>query len=59
MAQKYGCSIKTIQRRIDKVEIPANNQVLRKVIILMDTTYWGMNLSVMLSKDAKAKKNLL
>ncbi|WP_018675935.1 IS256 family transposase, variant Zn-binding type [Riemerella columbina] len=31
----------------------------RKVIILMDTTYWGRNFGVMLFKDAITKENLL
>jgi len=31
----------------------------RKVVVLMDTTYWGRNFGVMLFKDAYTKENLL
>lgn len=31
----------------------------RSIIILMDTTYWGINFGVMLFKDAITKENLL
>lgn len=31
----------------------------RRVIVLMDTTYWGRNFGVMLFKDALSKENLL
>jgi hypothetical protein len=31
----------------------------RRVIVLMDTTYWGRNFGVMLFKDAITKENLL
>lgn len=59
LAEKYKCSKKTIQRKIDlyKVDFPAINP--RKVIVLMDTTYWGRSFGVMLFKDAYTKQNLL
>lgn len=59
LAQKYNCSIKTIQRRIDSFEIKKSNPKARKVIVLMDTTYWGRNFGVMLFKDSITKENLL
>lgn len=59
LAHKYGCSTKTIQRRIDKVKPAIPIKVARKVIVLMDTTYWGKNFGVMLFKDAITKENLL
>ncbi|KKL97793.1 hypothetical protein LCGC14_1830870 [marine sediment metagenome] len=31
----------------------------RKVIVLMDTTYWGRNFGLMVFKDAYTKENLL
>jgi hypothetical protein len=34
-------------------------KIPRKVIVLMDTTYWGTNFGVMLFKDATTKENLL
>ena len=59
LAQKYHCSVRTIQRKLDKVKIEKNEKEPRKVIILMDTTYWGRNFGVMLFKDALTKENLL
>ena len=56
---KYGCSIKTIQRRIDQHIVSFEKQEPRKVIVLMDTTYWGRNFGVMLFKDNITKENLL
>jgi len=59
LAEKYNCSIKTIQRRIDSYEVKNIAPVPRQVIILMNTTYWGRNFGVMLFKDALTKENLL
>ncbi len=59
MAEKYKCFIKTIQRRIDKVNVLQNPFTARKVVVLMDTTYWGRGFGVMLFKDALTKENLL
>ena len=56
---KYNCSIKTIQRRIDKHIIVFEKQNPREVIVLMDTTYWGRKFGVMLFKDNITKENLL
>lgn len=59
MAEKYSCSVKTIQRRLDKVNVLTIEKKPRAVIVLMDTTYWGRNFGVMLFKDAITKQNLL
>lgn len=59
LSQKYNCSIKTIQRSIDKHSVSIPKPLPRTVIILMDTTYWGRNFGVMLFKDAITKENLL
>ncbi len=56
---KYGCSIKTIQRRIDKHAVILEKPTSREVIVLMDTTYWGRKFGVMLFKDNITKENLL
>ncbi|GIM59644.1 IS1/IS1595 family N-terminal zinc-binding domain-containing protein [Capnocytophaga canimorsus] len=56
LAKKYNCSIKTIQRRIDKVKISVEKPIARKVIVLMDTTYWGRNFGVTLSKMLLSKR---
>lgn len=59
LALKYGCSIRTVQRSIDrhKVSVPIHQP--KAVIVLMDTTYWGRNFGVMLFKDARSGLNLL
>ena len=59
LAEKYNCSIKTIQRRIDSHQVYNKLPEPRHVIVLMDTTYWGRNFGVMLFKDAITKENLL
>lgn len=59
LAQKYTCSVRTIQRRLDKVNVCSINKEPRKIVILMDTTYWGRGFGVMLFKDALTKENLL
>lgn len=59
LSEKYGCSQKTIQRKIDLCAISFSNSLPRKVVVLMDTTYWGRDFGVMLFKDAYTKENLL
>lgn len=59
LAQKYNCSIKTIQRKIDSHLIQNSPAIPRQIIVLTDTTYWGRNFGVMLFKDAITKENLL
>ena len=59
LAKKYNCSKKTIQRKIDLHSVIIPQKKPRKVVVLMDTTYWGRNFGVMLFKDAHTKENLL
>ncbi len=59
LAEKYSCSIKTIQRRLDLVSVSIKVKNPRKIIVLTDTTYWGRVFGVMLFKDAITKENLL
>ena len=40
-------------------QLTVNPKLAREVIVLMDTTYWGMNFGVILFKDAITKENLL
>jgi len=58
LAQKYKCSKRTIQRKIDQYQISVPEKRPREVIVLMDTTYWGKNFGVMLFKDEITKENL-
>ena len=45
LAQRYGRSVRTIQRRLDRVEVKAggtdNGLKPGKVVIVTDTTYFG------------------
>ena len=59
LAKKYNCSQRTIQRKVDLHVITEPEKRPRKVVVLMDTTYWGRNFGVMLFKDAYTKENLL
>jgi hypothetical protein len=58
LATKYSCTLKTIQRRLDKVPLKKPEQLVQSVVVLMDTTYWGRCFGVMLFKDAYSGKNL-
>ena len=58
LALKYGCSIKTIQRRIDKANVNITEKCPREVIVLMDTTYFGRSFGVMLFRDPSNCSNL-
>ncbi len=59
LSKKYNCSKRTIQRKIDLHQIFIPKKEPRKVVILMDTTYWGRNFGAMLFKDSYTKENLL
>ena len=59
LAKKYNCSKRTIQRKVNLYEVSTPKIKPRKVIVLMDTTYWGRGFGVMLFKDAITKENLL
>ena len=59
LSLKSNCTINTIQRRIDAYQLNINPPEVRKVIVLMYTTYWGIRFGVILFKDAITKENLL
>lgn len=59
LSEKYKCSPKTIQRKIDLHVIKAGTKTPGEIIVLMDTTYWGDRFGVMLFKDAITKENVL
>lgn len=58
LAVKYGCSLKTIQRRVDSVNVKRRLPNPSDVVVLMDTTYFGRGFGAMLFKDAYTKANL-
>ena len=58
LAAKHGLSVKTIQRRLDKVT-PTDTPIEPcHTVVLMDTTYFGRGFGVMLFKDATSGINL-
>ena len=59
LSEKYNCSTKTIQRKIDSYVLIVNSKHPRKVVVLMDTSYWGSSFGVMLFKDSITGENLL
>jgi hypothetical protein len=59
LAKQYNCSKRTVQRKIDLHKVSIPKKEVRKVVVLMDTTYWGRGFGVMLFKDAYTKENLL
>ena len=52
LADKYCCSVKTIQRKIDSVKVESNTSFPGVVNLLMDTTYFGRQFGVMVFKDS-------
>ena len=56
LAARYGCSIRTIQRRLDKVEVTSGErggkQKPGKVVAVMDTTYFGREFGVLVIRNA-------
>ena len=59
LAEKHGCSSRTIKRKLDSYTPPKSNTSPARVIVVMDTTYWGRKYGVMLFKDALTGKDLL
>ena len=58
LSKKSGKSERTIRRKLSIYEITISPKSIRKIIVLMDTTYWGRNFGVMLFKDALTGENL-
>ena len=58
MAEKYGCSSKTIQRKIDAVQIQMSKAYESVANVLMDTTCFGGGFGVMVFKDSLSGKYL-
>ena len=59
LAVANGCSERTIRRKLDCITVTLTTPRPREVIVLMDTTYWGRSMAVMLFKDAITGENLL
>jgi hypothetical protein len=52
LSLKYNCSIKTIQRKLDQVQVRKQTTFSGVVNVLMDTTYFGRKFGVMVFKDS-------
>ena len=59
LAERYGCSPRTIKRKLDAYTPPKGTATPGKVVVVMDTTYWGRKYGVMLFKDALTGRDLL
>ena len=59
LSVKYGCSIKTIQRKIDSIKTNRETNFPALVNVLIDTTYFGRKFGVMVFKDAITGQILL
>ena len=51
LPKKYGCSVKTIQRKIDAVELVTETTFPSDANVLMDTTYFRRTFGVMVFKN--------
>ena len=52
LAEKYSCSTKTIQRKIDATATTKSTSFPSVANVLMDTTYFGRAFGVMVFKDS-------
>lgn len=59
LATKFGCSTKTIQRKIDSIQIIKNKTFTSFANVVIDTTYFGRNFGVMAFKDSLSGTMLL
>jgi len=58
LSLKYHCSVKTIQRKIDSIKAGINTTFTSVANVLMDTTYFGRKLGVMVFKDSLSSQIL-
>lgn len=59
LGAKYGCSTKTIQRKIDSLVLEQQKSFESIANVLMDTTYFGRVFGVMVFKNSLSKEVLL
>lgn len=55
LSHKYKVSVRTIQRKLEKVGSGNFEISGKRVVIMMDTAYWGRSFGVMVFKDAYSK----
>lgn len=56
LAEKYNCSSKTIQRKIDSVRPKPATDFPATANVLMDTTYFGRRFGAMVFKDSLSRQ---
>jgi hypothetical protein len=52
LADQFGCSTKTVQRRLDKALIVKRDEFSGVAVVIMDTTYFGRGFGVMVFKNS-------
>lgn len=58
LAQRYGVSVRTIERDLEGMRYIRKVSKDKHVVIQMDTTYWGRDFGLMVIKDAHRNKIL-
>jgi hypothetical protein len=52
LAERFGCSPKTIQRKLDKAVIVKRDEFSGVAVVIMDTTYFKRSFGVMVFKNS-------
>jgi len=52
LSEQFGCSARTIQRKLDKVLITKRKEFSSIAVVIMDTTYFGRSFRVMVFKNS-------
>ena len=52
LAERFSCSTKTIQRKLDKALIVRRKEFSSVAVVVMDTTYFGRSFGVMVFKNS-------
>ena len=58
LSVKHGISVSSIQRTLKSAQSECMVSSKKKVVVLMDTTYWGWNFGVVVMKDWRTGKIL-
>jgi len=52
LAERFNCSTKTIQRKLDKIHVFKRKEFSSVAVVIMDTTYFGRSFGVMVFKNS-------
>lgn len=58
LSRKFNLSRRTIQRKIDQVQVISPTLTSGNAVIIMDTSYFGRNFGVMVFRDNYRKRNI-